>query len=153
MGDPDPRCERTFIMVKPDGVQRALIGEVIKRFEQKGYKLVALKFLKVALPRHHNRFMICPRLLQPSLELIQEHYADLKTLPFYDGLCKFMSSGPVAAMVRCERKDTVCCVTLSLVAGVGGYGCCGNGAKNAGRDSSCKPRTFVVALHVKIAFS
>ena len=46
------RSERTFIMVKPDGVQRGLIGEIIKRFEQKGYKLVALKFIQVALPRH-----------------------------------------------------------------------------------------------------
>ena len=49
MGD---RSERTFIMVKPDGVQRGLIGEIIKRFEQKGYKLVALKFMQVALPRY-----------------------------------------------------------------------------------------------------
>lgn len=42
--------ERTFIMVKVDGVQRGLVGEIIKRFEQKGYKLVALKFLKVRVP-------------------------------------------------------------------------------------------------------
>ena len=44
---PSPSPERTFIMVKPDGVQRGLVGEIIKRFEQKGYKLVALKFMQV----------------------------------------------------------------------------------------------------------
>ena len=111
MGD---RSERTFIMVKPDGVQRGLIGEIIKRFEQKGYKLVALKFMQVALPQTYFIVHIfhCPRLLQPTLELLQEHYAELKALPFYDGLCKFMSSGPVAAMVRCEQKDTLSCHAL-----------------------------------------
>uniref|UniRef100_A0A8C5WFD8 Nucleoside diphosphate kinase n=1 Tax=Leptobrachium leishanense TaxID=445787 RepID=A0A8C5WFD8_9ANUR len=73
--------ERTFIAVKPDGVQRGLIGEVIKRFEQKGFKLVALK-LKCA-----------------SEELLKQHYIDLKDRPFYPGLVKYMGSGPVAAMV------------------------------------------------------
>ncbi|CAI8032212.1 Nucleoside diphosphate kinase B [Geodia barretti] len=75
------KTERTFIMVKVDGVQRGLVGEIIKRFEQKGYKLVALKFLK------------------PSLDHVKQHYKDLSSKGFYDGLCKFMSSGPVAAMV------------------------------------------------------
>uniref|UniRef100_A0AAY4C525 Nucleoside diphosphate kinase n=1 Tax=Denticeps clupeoides TaxID=299321 RepID=A0AAY4C525_9TELE len=73
--------ERSFIAVKPDGVQRGLVGEVIKRFEQKGFRLVAMKFL------------------QPSEDLTKEHYIDLKALPFYAGLVKFMSSGPVVAMV------------------------------------------------------
>ena len=44
------RSERTYIMVKPDGVQRGLVGEIVKRFEQKGFKLVAMKFMQVGLP-------------------------------------------------------------------------------------------------------
>ncbi|XP_076123232.1 nucleoside diphosphate kinase B [Alosa pseudoharengus] len=73
--------ERTFIAIKPDGVQRGLVGEIIKRFEQKGFKLVAMKFLVA------------------SEDLLKEHYIDLKDRPFYAGLCKYMHSGPVCAMV------------------------------------------------------
>lgn len=73
--------ERTFLMVKPDGVQRGLIGDIIARFEKKGFKLVAAKFV------------------QPTEDLLKKHYASLAKLPFYPGLCKFMSSGPVFAMV------------------------------------------------------
>ncbi|EEZ99726.1 Nucleoside diphosphate kinase-like Protein [Tribolium castaneum] len=73
--------ERTFIMVKPDGVQRGLVGKIIKRFESKGFKLVALKFT------------------WPSEELLKKHYADLATKPFFPGLVKYMSSGPVVPMV------------------------------------------------------
>ncbi|XP_063077908.1 nucleoside diphosphate kinase A-like [Engraulis encrasicolus] len=73
--------ERTFIAVKPDGVQRGLIGEVIKRFEQRGFKLVGMKFLV------------------PTEDLAKQHYGDLKDLPFFAGLCKYTASGPVAAMV------------------------------------------------------
>ncbi|XP_073700362.1 nucleoside diphosphate kinase A [Garra rufa] len=75
------KTERTFIAVKPDGVQRGLIGEVMKRFEQKGFKLVGMKFL------------------QASEDLLKQHYIDLKDRPFYPGLVKYMGSGPVAAMV------------------------------------------------------
>ncbi|CAM5097142.1 unnamed protein product [Natator depressus] len=74
-------CERTFIAIKPDGVQRGLVGEIIKRFEQKGFKLVAMKFM------------------QASEDLLKEHYIDLKDRPFYAGLVKYMYSGPVVAMV------------------------------------------------------
>uniref|UniRef100_A0A8W4F7M5 nucleoside-diphosphate kinase n=1 Tax=Sus scrofa TaxID=9823 RepID=A0A8W4F7M5_PIG len=74
-------AERTFIAVKPDGVQRGLVGEIIKRFEQKGFRLVALKFL------------------QASEELLKQHYIDLKDRPFFPGLVKYMGSGPVVAMV------------------------------------------------------
>ncbi|CAM2101972.1 unnamed protein product [Caretta caretta] len=74
-------CERTFIAIKPDGVQRGLVGEIIKRFEQKGFKLVAMKFM------------------QASEDLLKEHYIDLKDRPFYAGLVKYMHSGPVVAMV------------------------------------------------------
>ncbi|CAH1132451.1 unnamed protein product [Ceutorhynchus assimilis] len=73
--------ERTFIMVKPDGVQRGLVGKIIKRFEQKGFKLVAMKFV------------------WPSEELLKNHYADLAGRPFFPGLVKYMSSGPVVPMV------------------------------------------------------
>lgn len=73
--------ERTFIAIKPDGVQRGLIAEIISRFERKGYKLVAIK------------------LVIPTNEFAQQHYHDLKERPFFSGLCDFLSSGPVLAMV------------------------------------------------------
>ncbi|KAG0464126.1 hypothetical protein HPP92_019748 [Vanilla planifolia] len=73
--------ERTFIAIKPDGVQRGLISEIISRFERKGYKLVAIK------------------LVVPTKEFAQQHYHDLKERPFFNGLCDFLSSGPVLAMV------------------------------------------------------
>eukprot|EP00343_Euplotes_focardii_P009190 CAMPEP_0205824840 /NCGR_PEP_ID=MMETSP0206-20130828/22934_1 /ASSEMBLY_ACC=CAM_ASM_000279 /TAXON_ID=36767 /ORGANISM="Euplotes focardii, Strain TN1" /LENGTH=151 /DNA_ID=CAMNT_0053123335 /DNA_START=27 /DNA_END=482 /DNA_ORIENTATION=- len=80
--------ERTFIAIKPDGVQRGLIGEIIKRFETKGYKLVAMK------------------LMTPTLEQAKEHYIDLASKPFYEGLCKYFSSGPICAMVW-EGKNAI----------------------------------------------
>jgi len=74
--------ERTYIMIKPDGVQRGLIGEIINRFERKGFKLVALK------------------MVTPSKELAAQHYDDLKSKPFFKGLVDYMSSGtPVICMV------------------------------------------------------
>merc|ERR1711875_143973 len=72
--------ERTFIAVKPDGVQRGLIGEIIKRFEQKGFKMCGMKFM------------------QASEDHMKTHYEDLKDKPFYPGLVKYMASGPVCAM-------------------------------------------------------
>jgi len=76
----DPTKERTFIMVKPDGVQRGLVGDIIQRFEKKGFKLVAI------------------RMMQPGQKHFEEHYADLAARPFYPGLVKYMCSGPVVAM-------------------------------------------------------
>ncbi|KAK7318108.1 hypothetical protein RJT34_02806 [Clitoria ternatea] len=73
--------ERTFIAIKPDGVQRGLISEIISRFERKGFKLVGIK------------------VVVPSKEFAQKHYHDLKERPFFNGLCEFLSSGPVIAMV------------------------------------------------------
>ncbi|XP_053551271.1 nucleoside diphosphate kinase, mitochondrial [Bombina bombina] len=73
--------ERTLVAVKPDGVQRRLVGEVIKRFEQRGFKLVGLK------------------LLQASEAILAEHYHDLRRKPFYPSLIRYMASGPVVAMV------------------------------------------------------
>lgn len=69
------------IMIKPDGVQRGLIGEIIKRFEQKGYKLVAMK------------------LTSPGKAHMEDHYADLAGKKFFPGLISYMTSGPVCAMV------------------------------------------------------
>lgn len=73
--------ERTYIMIKPDGVQRGLIGEIIKRFEQKGFHLVALK------------------LVRPSKEHMETHYEDLKEKKFFPTMIEYMTSGPVCAMV------------------------------------------------------
>eukprot|EP00596_Hydrurales_sp_CCMP1899_P009447 CAMPEP_0119039276 /NCGR_PEP_ID=MMETSP1177-20130426/8672_1 /TAXON_ID=2985 /ORGANISM="Ochromonas sp, Strain CCMP1899" /LENGTH=151 /DNA_ID=CAMNT_0007002947 /DNA_START=39 /DNA_END=491 /DNA_ORIENTATION=- len=73
--------ERTYIMIKPDGVQRGLTGEIISRFEKKGFKLQALK------------------LYQPSRELLEAHYADLSSKGFFNGMITTMMSGPVMCMV------------------------------------------------------
>jgi nucleoside-diphosphate kinase len=68
-------------MIKPDGVQRGLIGKIITRFEEKGYKLVAMK------------------LVAPGKEHLEKHYEDLKDKKFFPGLIAYMTSGPVCAMV------------------------------------------------------
>ena len=73
--------ERTFLAIKPDGVQRGLVGEILGRFERKGFKLVALKQLI------------------PSQDLAEKHYGVHKERPFFGGLVKFITSGPVVAMV------------------------------------------------------
>lgn len=73
--------ERTFLMVKPDGVQRGLIGRIISRFEDKGFQLVAGK------------------LVQVTEEQAKRHYAEHEGKPFFDELVGFITSGPVFAMV------------------------------------------------------
>lgn len=73
--------ERTFLMVKPDGVQRNLIGEIVGRFEKKGFQLVGSK------------------LMQITPELAAEHYGEHKERPFFGELVEFITSGPVFAMV------------------------------------------------------
>jgi len=80
--------EQSFIMIKPDGVQRGLVSRILGRFEDRGFKLVALK------------------MLSPSEELLREHYQDLQSKPFFPGLLKYMLSGPVVATVW-EGKDVV----------------------------------------------
>jgi nucleoside-diphosphate kinase len=72
--------ERSLVLVKPDGVQRALIGEVISRLERRGLRLVAAKFMQV------------------SRELADTHYAIHNGKPFYDGLISYITSAPVMAM-------------------------------------------------------
>jgi nucleoside-diphosphate kinase len=74
-------ADKTLIIIKPDGVQRHLIGEIIGRFEKKGLKLVAAKFLR------------------PDKDLAIRLYAVHKGKPFYNGLVKFLCSSPVLAMV------------------------------------------------------
>jgi nucleoside-diphosphate kinase len=73
--------ERTFIAIKPDGVQRGLVGEIIRRFETKGFVLLGLKMMKV------------------SKELAEEHYSVHRERPFFPSLVNFITSSPVVAMV------------------------------------------------------
>lgn len=73
--------ERTFVAVKPDGVQRQLVGEILRRFESKGFKLVGLK------------------LIHPSRELAENHYDVHRERSFFGSLVEFITSGPVVAMV------------------------------------------------------
>jgi nucleoside-diphosphate kinase len=78
---PPPPQERTFIAVKPDGVERRLVAEIMRRFEQRGYRLAAAK------------------VVVPPRALADEHYAEHRGKPFQPGLVDFLSSGPVFAMV------------------------------------------------------
>ena len=73
--------ERTFTLLKPDAVQRGLVGEVLRRFERRGLKLVAMKLMRV------------PR------ELAESYYAEHKGKPFYDPLVRYVTSSPVVAIV------------------------------------------------------
>lgn len=80
--------DRTFVMVKPDGVQRGLVGDIVARFERRGLKVVGLKMLTV------------------SDELAKKHYAEHAAKPFFPSLVSFIRSGPVVAMVI-EGKNVV----------------------------------------------
>lgn len=73
--------EQTFVMIKPDGVQRGLVGNIISRFEQKGIKLVAMKLVSV------------------SKDLAEKHYGVHKGKPFFEPTVKYITSSPVVAMV------------------------------------------------------
>lgn len=73
--------ELTFIMIKPDGIERGLVGEVIQRLERKGFQIMACQ------------------MLTPSRQLLEKHYAELKKKEFFLELIEFMISGPVIAMV------------------------------------------------------
>ncbi|KAI9891258.1 MAG: nucleoside diphosphate kinase [Vezdaea aestivalis] len=85
---PNMATEQTFIAIKPDGVQRGLVGTIISRFEARGYKLAAI------------------RLMTPSQKHLEQHYEDLSSKPFFPGLIKYMLSGPICAMVW-EGRDAV----------------------------------------------
>ncbi|CAG8529001.1 18488_t:CDS:2 [Acaulospora morrowiae] len=80
--------ERTYIMVKPDGVERGLVGEIIKRFENKGYQLVAIELFKA------------------EKTILEEHYKDLSGRSFFPRLIAYMQSGPVVGMVW-QGKEVV----------------------------------------------
>nr|1B4S_A Chain A, NUCLEOSIDE DIPHOSPHATE KINASE [Dictyostelium discoideum]1B4S_B Chain B, NUCLEOSIDE DIPHOSPHATE KINASE [Dictyostelium discoideum]1B4S_C Chain C, NUCLEOSIDE DIPHOSPHATE KINASE [Dictyostelium discoideum]1F3F_A Chain A, PROTEIN (NUCLEOSIDE DIPHOSPHATE KINASE) [Dictyostelium discoideum]1F3F_B Chain B, PROTEIN (NUCLEOSIDE DIPHOSPHATE KINASE) [Dictyostelium discoideum]1F3F_C Chain C, PROTEIN (NUCLEOSIDE DIPHOSPHATE KINASE) [Dictyostelium discoideum]1MN9_A Chain A, NDP kinase [Dictyosteli len=87
--------ERTFLAVKPDGVARGLVGEIIARYEKKGFVLVGLKQLV------------------PTKDLAESHYAEHKERPFFGGLVSFITSGPVVAMVF-EGKGVVASARLMI---------------------------------------
>nr|AUG32354.1 Nucleoside-diphosphate kinase [Paulinella longichromatophora] len=90
-------AERTFIAIKPDGVQRGIVGEIISRFERKGFKLVGLKQLI------------------PSRSLAEQHYAIHKDRPFFSSLVNFIISGPVVVMVW--EGDSVILSMRKLIGG------------------------------------
>ncbi len=87
--------ERTLVLVKPDGVERGLIGEVISRLERRGLRLLAAKFMQV------------------SKELAETHYAIHKGKSFYEGLISYITSAPVMAMVW-EGPDAVAAVRQTM---------------------------------------
>lgn len=80
--------ERTLVFVKPDGVQRRLIGRIVSRFEDKGLRIVGMKMMQV------------------DQELAKRHYAEHEGKPFYDGLLRFVTGGPIVAMVL-EGNDVI----------------------------------------------
>jgi len=83
--------QRTLVLVKPDGVQRGLIGLILARLERRGLKLVAMKMIRI------------------SRELAGRHYAEHQSKPFYNGLIAFITSGPVVAMIW-EGREAVAVV-------------------------------------------
>jgi nucleoside-diphosphate kinase len=87
--------ERTLIIVKPEGVQRGLIGQLLSRFESKGFKIVALKLIRI------------------SPELAARHYAEHQGKPFYEGLIKHITSSPVVVGVL--EGPNVIAVTRALM--------------------------------------
>ncbi|MDY5584357.1 MAG: nucleoside-diphosphate kinase [Arcanobacterium sp.] len=98
--------EQTLILVKPDGVQRGLIGEILRRFEARGYEIAALK------------------MLQATDELLAQHYEAHVDKPFYPEMAKYMKSGPVVAAIIegdkvVEGVRTMCGVTEPTAAAPG----------------------------------
>ena len=87
--------ERTFCLVKPDGVQRGLIGEIVKRFENRGLQLVALKMVRI------------------SRQLAEEYYAEHREKPFFAGLVEYVTSGPSVAMLW-EGENAVAVVRKTM---------------------------------------
>ena len=87
--------ERTFALVKPDGVQRGLVGEIVRRFEQRGLQLAALKMMRI------------------SRQLAQEYYAEHNGKPFFAGLVEYVTSGPVVAMLW-EGENAVAIVRKTM---------------------------------------
>ena len=86
--------QRTLILLKPDAVQRRFVGEITGRFERKGLQLVGLK------------------LVRPTRDLAEKHYAVHKGKPFYESLLTFLTSGPTVAMVWQGREAVAACRNL-----------------------------------------
>src|ERR1700681_1576661 len=86
--------QQTLILIKPDGVQRRLVGAIVRRFERKGLRLAGLK------------------LVRPTRALAEKHYAVHKGKPFYDSLLHFLTSGPTVAMVWEGREAILVARTL-----------------------------------------
>lgn len=80
--------ERTFVALKPDAVRRGLIGRIIKRFENRGYKIIGMK------------------MLHPTMEMAKQHYAEHVGKYFYERLLRYITSGPIIAMVL-QGEDAV----------------------------------------------
>ncbi|QQR55652.1 nucleoside-diphosphate kinase [Candidatus Peregrinibacteria bacterium] len=89
--------ERTLVLIKPDGVQRGLVGEIVSRFEKKGLKMVACKMMKL------------------EEAVLREHYAHIADKPFFPGVANFMKSSPVLAMVW---EGLECVEAVRLITGV-----------------------------------
>jgi nucleoside-diphosphate kinase len=87
--------ERTLILIKPDGVQRGLIGPIITRFERRGLQLVGMKFM------------------QMSRELAERHYGVHRDRPFFAGLVDYITSGPIVAMVW-EGNDAIAAARATM---------------------------------------
>ena len=111
--------ERTFIAIKPDGVQRGLIGKIVKRFEERGFKLVALKMCapggQLFLSHGSCDMSHCDIIVTHFLGRahMEKHYADLKKKPFFKDLVDYMISGPVVCMVW-EGLGAVKCGRMML---------------------------------------
>ena len=87
--------ERTFALVKPDGIQRGLVGEIVRRFERRGLQLVALKMVRI------------------SSQLAEAYYAEHQAKPFFRGLVEYVTSGPAVAMVW-EGENAVAIVRKTM---------------------------------------
>jgi len=87
--------EKTFVMVKPDGVQRGLVGRIVQRFEERGLKICAMKVMKI------------------QQELAERHYAEHKGKGFYEPLLSYITSGPVVCMVL-EGENSVAAVRTMM---------------------------------------
>lgn len=87
--------ERTFVMVKPDGVQRGLVGKIVQRFEERGLKICAMKMMKI------------------QKELAERHYGEHKGKGFYEPLLSYITSGPVVCMVL-EGENAVASVRTMM---------------------------------------
>ncbi len=90
---PEGAVERTFVLLKPDGVRRGLVGEIVRRLERKGLKIVAAKALRVSTDR------------------AERHYAEHRGKPFYPGLIQHLTSGPVLALAL-EGRAAISVVRL-----------------------------------------